>query len=196
MAIINCPECGRNVSDRAPACPDCAYPIASAGGAPPAAGPPPGSVPPPTGAAQPPTGAIPPPPAGARPPHAAAPHTTPAGRRPIDDRALGSIVVWEIFAALFAGGSLALWWVAAHWQNVGAAVGGIAAVVLSAVLDSHARGLARRAAVHEEGAGRWKRGRADRKAVQEHAPLSGFIVLLQVVGFLGNLFWMIASANW
>lgn len=27
MALINCPECGRQVSDKAPACPDCGYPI-------------------------------------------------------------------------------------------------------------------------------------------------------------------------
>ena len=30
MALINCPECGRQVSDKAAACPDCGYPIASA----------------------------------------------------------------------------------------------------------------------------------------------------------------------
>lgn len=29
MAIIKCPECGREVSDKAPACPNCGYPIAS-----------------------------------------------------------------------------------------------------------------------------------------------------------------------
>lgn len=27
MALIVCPECGGNVSDRAPACPHCGYPI-------------------------------------------------------------------------------------------------------------------------------------------------------------------------
>jgi uncharacterized membrane protein YvbJ len=27
MALINCPECGRDVSDRADKCPKCAYPI-------------------------------------------------------------------------------------------------------------------------------------------------------------------------
>lgn len=27
MAIVNCPECGRRVSDQASACPDCAYPL-------------------------------------------------------------------------------------------------------------------------------------------------------------------------
>lgn len=26
MALIDCPECGRQVSDRAPACPACGYP--------------------------------------------------------------------------------------------------------------------------------------------------------------------------
>jgi len=30
MALINCPECGRSVSDKAKACPDCAFPIANA----------------------------------------------------------------------------------------------------------------------------------------------------------------------
>ena len=29
MALIKCPECGRQVSDKAVACPDCGYPIAS-----------------------------------------------------------------------------------------------------------------------------------------------------------------------
>jgi len=29
MALISCPECGRQVSDKAVACPDCGYPIAS-----------------------------------------------------------------------------------------------------------------------------------------------------------------------
>ena len=29
MALISCPECGRQVSDRAAACPDCGYPIAA-----------------------------------------------------------------------------------------------------------------------------------------------------------------------
>jgi hypothetical protein len=28
LALINCPECGREVSDQAEACPRCAYPIA------------------------------------------------------------------------------------------------------------------------------------------------------------------------
>jgi hypothetical protein len=27
MALIQCPECGKHVSDRAAACPECAYPI-------------------------------------------------------------------------------------------------------------------------------------------------------------------------
>lgn len=27
MALINCPECNKSVSDMAPACPDCAYPL-------------------------------------------------------------------------------------------------------------------------------------------------------------------------
>ncbi|MBQ6257295.1 MAG: zinc ribbon domain-containing protein [Clostridia bacterium] len=30
MALINCPECGKKVSDQAVACPDCGYPIAKA----------------------------------------------------------------------------------------------------------------------------------------------------------------------
>jgi hypothetical protein len=30
MALINCPECGAQVSDAAPACPKCGYPIATA----------------------------------------------------------------------------------------------------------------------------------------------------------------------
>lgn len=29
MALINCPECGRKVSDKAVACPDCGYPVAA-----------------------------------------------------------------------------------------------------------------------------------------------------------------------
>lgn len=29
MALIKCPECGRQVSDKAAACPDCGYPISS-----------------------------------------------------------------------------------------------------------------------------------------------------------------------
>lgn len=29
MALIQCPECGRPVSDKAVACPDCGYPISS-----------------------------------------------------------------------------------------------------------------------------------------------------------------------
>lgn len=31
MALINCEDCGREVSDRAPACPNCGAPVASAG---------------------------------------------------------------------------------------------------------------------------------------------------------------------
>src|SRR6266851_3500467 len=31
MALINCPDCGRSVSERATACPSCGYPIASMG---------------------------------------------------------------------------------------------------------------------------------------------------------------------
>ena len=27
MALINCPECGKQISDRAASCPDCGYPI-------------------------------------------------------------------------------------------------------------------------------------------------------------------------
>jgi hypothetical protein len=34
MAMINCPECQRPVSDRARACPSCGYPIQGAGGPP------------------------------------------------------------------------------------------------------------------------------------------------------------------
>ena len=29
MALMKCPECGREVSDQAPACPGCGYPIAA-----------------------------------------------------------------------------------------------------------------------------------------------------------------------
>ena len=29
MALINCPECGKEVSDKAPTCPNCGVPIAS-----------------------------------------------------------------------------------------------------------------------------------------------------------------------
>ena len=29
MALINCPECGRQISDQAKNCPDCGYPIKS-----------------------------------------------------------------------------------------------------------------------------------------------------------------------
>ena len=29
MALINCPECGREISDKASACPHCGYPISS-----------------------------------------------------------------------------------------------------------------------------------------------------------------------
>lgn len=36
MALINCPECGTQVSDRAPACPNCAYPLRSGGSGAPA----------------------------------------------------------------------------------------------------------------------------------------------------------------
>lgn len=31
MALINCPECQRQVSDQAPSCPQCGYPLASRG---------------------------------------------------------------------------------------------------------------------------------------------------------------------
>ncbi|MGB5835340.1 MAG: zinc ribbon domain-containing protein [Thiohalocapsa sp.] len=31
MALIDCPECGANVSDSAPSCPKCGFPIATAG---------------------------------------------------------------------------------------------------------------------------------------------------------------------
>src|SRR5262249_35388945 len=31
MALISCPECRREVSDRAPACPHCGWPIAESG---------------------------------------------------------------------------------------------------------------------------------------------------------------------
>ena len=30
MALISCPECGKEVSDRAPACIHCGYPLSSA----------------------------------------------------------------------------------------------------------------------------------------------------------------------
>ncbi len=33
MALIHCPECGRDVSSHAPCCPGCGIPISSAGGA-------------------------------------------------------------------------------------------------------------------------------------------------------------------
>lgn len=32
MALIKCPECGKEISDRAEACPNCAYPIAQLSG--------------------------------------------------------------------------------------------------------------------------------------------------------------------
>jgi hypothetical protein len=35
MALVRCPECGREVSSKAPACPSCGYPL-QARGAPPA----------------------------------------------------------------------------------------------------------------------------------------------------------------
>jgi uncharacterized membrane protein YvbJ len=31
MALIDCPECGRSVSDSAASCPNCAYPISGSG---------------------------------------------------------------------------------------------------------------------------------------------------------------------
>lgn len=30
MALINCPECGKQISDKATVCPNCGYPISSA----------------------------------------------------------------------------------------------------------------------------------------------------------------------
>jgi hypothetical protein len=30
MAVISCPECNAEVSDRAPACPQCGYPLGTA----------------------------------------------------------------------------------------------------------------------------------------------------------------------
>lgn len=32
MALIDCPECGASISDRAPACPKCGFPMSSANG--------------------------------------------------------------------------------------------------------------------------------------------------------------------
>ena len=29
MALIKCPECGKEISDQAPACPNCGYPMQS-----------------------------------------------------------------------------------------------------------------------------------------------------------------------
>ena len=34
MALIDCPECGKSISDRAPACPGCGFPVAQAQGRP------------------------------------------------------------------------------------------------------------------------------------------------------------------
>ena len=34
MALIRCPECGREISSHAPACPSCGYPLQAAGKAP------------------------------------------------------------------------------------------------------------------------------------------------------------------
>ena len=31
MALIRCPECGKEISDKAEACPNCGYPIAGLG---------------------------------------------------------------------------------------------------------------------------------------------------------------------
>lgn len=31
MALIRCPECGREISSQAPACPSCGYPLQAAG---------------------------------------------------------------------------------------------------------------------------------------------------------------------
>lgn len=48
MALINCPECGRQVSDSAPACPSCGFPVAekvAATSATPASSPGPGGAP-------------------------------------------------------------------------------------------------------------------------------------------------------
>ena len=71
MALIDCPECGANISDRAIACPKCGLPMASPPSPPGAQLPPP---PPPPGAQPPP----PPPPPGAQPP----PPPPPPGAQP------------------------------------------------------------------------------------------------------------------
>ncbi|MBV7543711.1 zinc ribbon domain-containing protein [Acidovorax sp. sic0104] len=36
MALIRCPECGRDISSHAPSCPSCGYPLQDRGPSPPA----------------------------------------------------------------------------------------------------------------------------------------------------------------
>lgn len=169
MAIIPCPECGRNVSDQAQTCPDCAFPIASvsAGGA----------------SSE----------AGAPVPAAVSPAVQHRVATPAPD--LNAIGAWQLLAALMAAGSIVLWWVAVHWQEIGGAVGGMAAALVGTAIDYQVRNIAKRAAVVEPEAGSFKTGRAIKAAIREHAPAAGFVGLLLAIGLLGNMFWAIGYAS-
>lgn len=167
MAIISCPECGRSVSDQAQSCPDCAFPISSGHASP----------------QSPPTGHIAPPSV----PAYVAPPVSPQTRPAISDQRLATAGWWGLFGALFAGGGLVLVWVAVRWLAAGAALGGMAAGAIGMGLGYHASGIAKQAVLHAPDAGRFRRKRAENKAVRKHAPMSGVAVLLGLIAIFANL---------
>ena len=171
MALIECHQCGRTVSDNAPRCPACGYPITPARET---AG---GSI----------TDLAP----------SMAPRSTRAdpGSSLWSPRATGVEIAaagwWALLGATSGAAAIGMAGVAMALDATWAGLSGLAAGVIALVLAAHAMRIARRGAAVRPGMGRVQRRRAMAHAVREHAPLAAWGVAMGAAALLAILILLI-----
>ena len=172
MALIECHQCGRIVSDNASRCPACGYPITPA---PETIGGPITDLPP----------SMPLRPTRGNPGSSIrSPGTT-----GVEIAAAGW---WALLGATVGAGAIGLAGVAVALDATWAALSGLAASVIALALAGHAIRTARRGAAVRPGMGRAQRRRALADAVREHAPLAAWGVAMGAAALLAILILLLA----
>ncbi|HSM01251.1 MAG TPA: zinc ribbon domain-containing protein [Acidimicrobiia bacterium] len=173
MAIIECPNCGRTVSDTAPNCPDCGVPIATTQQETvdaPAHRPPPISLHP-------------------SKPEPAKPAAPPASTGTRVESASG----WAIAAVVVGVAGIALVMVAAAADVSWPAFLGLVLGVAGAAFALVARTVASRGADVRPGAGHQERLEAGRTAARRRAPITALGWLVCGAAVLVNVLWLMAT---
>lgn len=173
MALIQCPNCGRTVSDTAPNCPDCGVPIATTQ----------------QKSVDTPVRRPPPIPLHPSKPEPARPAAPPAAAGTRVESAGG----WALAGVIFGALGIGLVIVAAIGDVSWPAVLGAAAGIAGTALVWAAGTIAARGAVVRPGASTEVRLEAGRRAIRHRAPLTALGWLVCGTAIVVNLLWLAAG---